>query len=61
MMTNANSTAGEAGTGTTAAVATGAAASTGPLLELRDVHTYYGRIHALQGVTARTARARPRP
>jgi branched-chain amino acid transport system ATP-binding protein len=30
------------------------AAATGPsgaMLELRDVHTYYGRIHALQGVT----------
>ena len=37
----------------TAAVATSpvAAAAGSPLLELRDVHTYYGRIHALQGVS----------
>jgi branched-chain amino acid transport system ATP-binding protein len=31
------------------AMATGAAGA--PMLDLKDVHTYYGQIHALQGVT----------
>jgi branched-chain amino acid transport system ATP-binding protein len=30
---------------------TEAAAATGPILELEDVHTYYGAIHALKGVS----------
>jgi branched-chain amino acid transport system ATP-binding protein len=30
---------------------TGAGANGGPMLALSDVHTYYGNIHALQGVT----------
>lgn len=25
--------------------------STTPMLELKDVHTYYGHIHALQGIS----------
>jgi branched-chain amino acid transport system ATP-binding protein len=37
----------------TPAVAT---APTGNLLEMRDVHTYYGRIHALQGISIEVRR-----
>ena len=34
----------------------GANPDTGPILALRDVHTYYGNIHALQGVTIEVGR-----
>jgi ABC-type branched-subunit amino acid transport system ATPase component len=28
----------------------------GPMLDLRDIHTYYGNIHALQGITIEVGR-----
>jgi branched-chain amino acid transport system ATP-binding protein len=36
--------------------AMGPGADGGPLLDLKDIHTYYGNIHALQGVTIEVGR-----
>ena len=35
-----------------------AAGANGVVLELDDVHTYYGAIHALKGISLRCTRAR---